>query len=43
MKIHWCTILSCMGEALFGIQVLDEILHELPIWVEELIKGNMDD
>ena len=36
-------MLSCMGEALFGIQVLDERIHELPIWVEEFIMGKMDD
>ena len=32
-----------MGESLPNIQVLEKRLHELPLWVEELIMGNMDD
>ena len=34
MKIHGCTMLVCMGEALFDIDALEEILHDLPLWVE---------
>ena len=42
MKIHGCTMLVCMGEALFDIDALEEILHDLPLWVEELIMMKMD-
>ena len=43
MKFHGCPLLSCMGEAWFDIQVLEERLHEPPLWVKEFIVGNMDD
>ena len=42
MNIHGCTMLACMGEELFEIQVLEGRLHDLPLWVEECIIMNMD-
>ena len=43
IKIHGCTMLACMGEALFDIQVLEEIFHDLPLWVKYFIMRKVYD
>ena len=42
MKIHGCTMLACIGEALFDIHDLEDILHDIPLWVEYFIMRKMD-
>ena len=43
MNIHGCSIIASVGEALFYIQVLEEILHDIPLSMEDFIMRNMDD
>ena len=43
MNIHGCTMFAWMAEAWFDIEVLEEGLHDIPLWVEEFVMRKMAD